>query len=182
MANIINTIDGTATVWSDTTDYSSTVSGLARTHQIDLTSLADAAARQGAKGDLTATRARRYKALAAIEYAVAPASGVVLSIYWASSPSGTAANANPGGTSGSDAAYTGTAGDSLADSLLQLQFVGDMILTADATTVVQYQEIGLLEDILRYGMPVVMNSGGQALHSDAVEMYVALIPLLDEVQ
>ena len=182
MANIINTIDGTATVWADTTDYSSTVSGLARTAQIDLTSLASAAARQGAQADLTITRARRYKVMAGIEYAVAPASGVVCSFYWASSPSGTAANANPGGTTGSDAAYTGTAGDSLADSLLQLEFIGDMVLTADATTVVQYQQIGILENVQRYGFPVVMNSGGQALVADAVEQYVALIPLLDEVQ
>ena len=182
MANEILTKDGTATVWADTTDYSSTVSGISRTDQLDLTSIADGAARQGAKGDLTALRARRYKVMVAAEYAVAPASGVVLSLYWASSPSGTAGNANPGGTSGADAAYTGTTGDSLADSLLQLEFIGDLVLTADATTTVQYQEVGILENIARYGMPVVMNSGGQALHSDAVEMYVALIPLLDEVQ
>ena len=182
MANAINLTDGTATVWADTTDYSSTVSGLARTDQIDLTSLADGAARQGAKGDLGATRANRYKVLVALEYAVAPASQVTASIYWASSPITTAGNANPGGTSGADAAYTGTGGDSLADSLLQLEFLGEMILTADATGTVQYQEVGVLENPARYGMPVVMNSGGQALHSDAVEMYVALLPMIDEVQ
>jgi len=182
MANLINLTDGTATVWADTTDYSSTVSGLARTDQIDLTSVADAASRQGAKGDLGVDRANRYKVLVALEYAVAPASQTVASIYWASSPSGTAGNANPGGTSGSDAAYTGTAGDSLTDSLLQLEFIGNVILTADATTVVQYQEVGILENPARYGMPVVVNSGGQALVSDAVEQYVALLPMLDEIQ
>ena len=182
MANEILLKSGTAKVWADTTDYSSTVSGLTRTDQIDLTSLAAAAARQGAKGDLGATRANRYKVMAAIEFAVAPASGALVSIYWAASPSATAGNANPGGTSGSDAAYTGTAGDALADAILQLQFLGDLVATSDATTVVQYQEIGILENPMRYGMPVVQNSTGQAFVADAVEMYIALIPMIDEVQ
>lgn len=168
---------GTAVVWADTTDYSSTVSGLARTHQIDLTSLADAAARQGAKADIGATRAEESKVIAAFELAVAPVSGEVLELYWAESPSSTAGNANPGGTTGADAAYSGTAGDSLADSVLQLIHIGNFICTADATTVVQYQTIGFLRKILRYGMPVVKNEAGQALHSDAVEMYIALVPM-----
>ena len=33
----------------------------------------------------------------------------------------------------------------------------------------------------RFGMPVVVNSADQALVSDAVEMYVALIPDTDQV-
>ena len=182
MANEILTKDGTAKVWADTTDYSSTVSGLARTDQIDLTSLADTAARQGAKGDLGATRANRYKVLVGIEFAVAPASGTLVEVYWASSPTTTAGNANPGGTDGTDSAYTGTAGDSLADSVLQLQYIGNLVCTADATTVVQYQEIGILENPARYGMPVIKNEGGQALVADAVEQYFALLPMIDEVQ
>lgn len=184
MPNEVLQKEGTAIVWADTTDYVDPTSGgvLTRTHQIDLTSIADAAARQGAKADLTATRARNYLMIAGIEWDVAPASGVVGSFYWAGSPEATAAQANPGGTSGADAAYTGTAGDSLADSVKQLEFVGDLICTADAATVVQYQTIGVLSNIMRYGMPVFVNSGGQALEGDAVEMYIALLPLIDEVQ
>jgi len=47
MANQIPVLSGTPVVWADTTDYAG--DGGARTHQIDLTSLADGAARQGAK-------------------------------------------------------------------------------------------------------------------------------------
>jgi len=174
--NILVT-QGTPIVFADTTDYSSTVSGLSRTHQIDLTSIADAACRQGAKADLGDDRADSFLVLMALEYAVAPASGEVAELYWAESPSATAGNANPGGASGADAAYTGTAGDSIADSVKQLTLIGTMVLTADATAVVQYQTIGVLSPTMRYGMPVVKNEGGQALHNDAAEMYVALIPI-----
>lgn len=182
MPNEVLVKTGTAAVWSDATDYSSTATGLARTAQIDLTSIAAGAARQGAKADLGATRAKQYLVFVGIEFAVAPASFAQVRIYWAGSPSSTAANANPGGASGSDAAYTGTAGDSIADSLLQLQYIGSLIATADATAVVQYQYVGTLVDPDRYGMPVVFNNTAQAFHSDAVEMLVALIPIIDEIQ
>ncbi len=105
---------GTPIVWADVTDYAGDLG--ARTHQIDLTSIAAAAARQGAKADLGATRAAAYAVTVAIEFAVAPTSGDVVSIWWAASPDPTAGTANPGGCTGADAAYTGTAGDSLADS------------------------------------------------------------------
>jgi hypothetical protein len=182
MATEILVKNGTATVWADTTDYSSSVTGLARTHQIDLTSLASGSARQGAKADLGATRARRYAVFAAIEFITAPSSGDIVDIWWASSPSSTAGNANPGGTNGTDAAYTGTAGDSLDDSIKQCRFIGSLVCTADATTVVQYQYIGVLEVIDRYGMPIVDNNADQAFEDDAVEMCIALIPIIDESQ
>lgn len=173
---------GTAIVFANTTDYSSTVSGLARTDQIDLTSLASGAMRQSAKADFGATRARQYRVAVAIEFAVAPASGESVDFYLAASPSATAANANPGGVSGSDAAYTGTAGDSADDSLKQLRYIGSLVATADATTVVQYQEIGIISDLMRYNSIVVDNNASQAFHSDAVEMFVAFIPIIDDVQ
>lgn len=176
--------DGTAVVWADTTDYSSTASGLARTDQIDLTSLAAGSARQGAKADLGATRAAKYEVLAAVEFVAA--SGVLsleeVGIYLGFSPSATAANANPGGLSGSDAAYTGTAGDALADSLPQLEFVGALSTTTDNTTVVQYQKIGEVYAPSRYVIPVVYNNTTGAFVADAVEMYVAMLPIIDEVQ
>lgn len=176
--------EGTAIVWSDTTDYSSTVTGLARTHQIDLTSVSAAAARQGAKADLGATRSRQYLCFIGIEIASAAASDELVTVYWAGSPHATAGNANPGGTDGTDSAYTGSAGDSLADSLKQLQLIGSMVTTADNTTVVQYQTIGVLqgEGLHRYGMPVLVNNSTGALMTDAVEMLIALIPMDDDIQ
>lgn len=181
MPNEILSKDLTAVVWAHST-YSPPAGLPARTHQINLTSLADAAARQGAKADLGATRAMLYLVAVAMELAVAPTSGEIIEIYFGGSLSSTAGNGNPGGLSGSDAAYTGTSGDSLADSVLQLKHAGPLVCTADATGTVQYQEVGIYAPQMRYVMPVVKNESGQALHSDAVEMYVALIPITPEIQ
>jgi len=179
MANEVLLKSGTPTVWADTTDYAG--DGGTRTHQIDLTSLADGAARQGAKADLGATRAERYAVTLCIEMAVAPVSGAAIDLYWAASLHATAATMNPGGCSGVDAAYTGTAGDSMDDSLNQLIPIGSLYLTADATTLLQAMTFSLFPPH-RYGMPVVDNNGGQAMHSDAVECFVALTPLVPEIQ
>ena len=175
---------GTATVWSDTTDYSSTVSGLARTHQIDLTGLIAGTARQGAKADLGATRAFKYNVLVAVEFVGTSGtlSGEEVKFYFAFSPSATAANANPGGASGADAAYSGTAGDSLADSVAQLELAGSLFTTTDDTTVVQYQKVGEIFASGRYVSPVVINDATGNLVADAVEMYIALEPIIDEFQ
>jgi hypothetical protein len=179
MVNEILVKSGTPKVWADATDYAG--DGGTRTHQIDLTSLANAAARQGAKADLGATRAKQYAATVCIEMAIAPASKAAIDIYWAASPHATAATLNPGGCSGADAAYTGTAGDSLDDSLMQLMYLGSISLTADATTLLQTQTFTLFPQH-RYGMPVIDNNGGQALVADAVEMFVSLTPIIPEVQ
>ncbi len=181
LPDTLNFLPGTALVWADTTDYSSTLTGLARTAQIDLTSLGAAAARQGAKVDLGSEFARQHLVYVGIEMDVAPTSGDLVEFWWAGSPHATAGNANPGGTSGSDAAYTGTTGDSLADSKLQLQPLGALICTADIPTVVQYQTLGFFVPKWRYGMPVVVNLADQAFEGDAVEMFVALVPYTDQI-
>jgi len=179
MANEVLLKSGTPTVWADATDYAG--DGGTRTHQIDLTSLADGAARQGAKADLGATRAERYAVTFCVEMAVAPVSGAYVDLYWAASIHATAATMNPGGCSGSDAAYTGTAGDSMDDSLNQLIPVGGLYLTSDADPVLHSMTF-ILFPPHRYGMPVVDNNGGQAMHSDAIECFVALTPLIPEIQ
>lgn len=171
---------GTIIVLADTTDYAGDLG--TRTDQIDLTSVAATAARQSTKFDFGATRAAKYGIFVAIEFAVAPTSGEVVDFYLAPSPSATAGTANPGGCSGADSAYTGTAGDSLADSLLQLDYVGSLIATADATTVVQFQRIGTYSPTERYASLVVVNNTSQALVADAVEMAVLITPVVDEIQ
>lgn len=173
---------GTAVVFADVTDYSSTISGLARTDQIDLTSLAAGAARESDKADFGSVRAHLFAVYVGIEFAVAPVSLEAVDFYLAQSPSATAANANPGGTDGADSAFTGTAGDSLDDSLRQLTYLGSLSVTADATTLVQYQRIGTAANIMRNCSIVVDNNTAQALVADAVEMFVAFIPLITESQ
>jgi hypothetical protein len=180
MANEVLIKSDTPIVWADVTDYAGDLG--TRTHQIDLTSVAAGAARQGAKADLGATRAAVYAVTVAIEMAVAPTSGAIASIWWAASPSATAGTANPGGCSGADAAYNGTAGDSIADSILQLTLIGSLVMTSDATTVVQFQTF-MFSPEHRYGSPVVYNEEAtQAFVADADEMGIAFTPIIDEVQ
>ncbi len=171
-------------VWADTTDYAG--DGGARTKQIDLTSLGNGAAREGAKADLTATRAARFAVELCVEFVSsgAPESGETVDLYWGPSNNGTAGTANPAGLTGVDAAYTGTAGDSLADSLKQLLYIGSLVLTADVAAVVQRQTF-VFSPPTRHGIPVVVNSCNDAsedFHSDAIEMYIRMTPLVDEVQ
>lgn len=180
MANEILVKQGTAVCWADTTDYASTLSGIARTHQIDLTSLATTKARQGVKADLGAKRPAGYSVLLGIEMDVAPVAGTVVEVYWSSSYSSTAGTGNAGGASGADEAYKDA---EEAEWVQQLIFVGQMVLTADAATVVQRQCVNpYFSPPTQYGMPVIRNSGGQAFEGDAIEMYLALVPVTDESQ
>lgn len=169
---------GTPIVWADIGgDFGD--SPIAGTVQLTLVSLADAAARQGPKVDLGATRAAAYSVTLRLEYDVAPVSGTIAELWWAPSPHTTAGTANPGGVSGTDAAYTGTAGDSLADSINQLTLIGIMYLTSDAATVVQ-QQTWVFSPEERYGSPVIYNTGGQALEGDDIEMSLIFTPLVDQ--
>lgn len=180
MATEILVKNGTPVVWADTTDFSSTNNGYTRTAQLDLTSIAHAAARQGDKADLGANRAAQYAVHVGFELDVAPTAGSVIEVYWSSSASGTAGTGNAGGASGSDAAYK--AGEE-AEWAKQLTFLGVLICTNDAAPTVQHQCINpCFQPPQRYGMPVVYNRSGQAFEGDAVEMYVALVPLIDEFQ
>lgn len=180
MANEILVKNGTPVVFADTTDYSSALSGYTRTAQILLETLANNAARQSDKVDLGATRARRYAIHVGIEIDVAPTAGTTISFFWSASASATAGTGNAAGASGADGAYK--AGEE-AEWLRQAIFLGSLVCTADAATTVQRacicEEFNPPE---RYGQIIVLNECGQALEGDSQEMYVALVPLKDEVQ
>lgn len=179
MANQILVENGTPVVFADSTDYSSTNSGYTRTAQLDLTSIANGAARQSDKVDLGATRAARYAVRVGIEMDVAPTAGTTVEFYWSASASGTAGTGNSGGASGADGAYKAGEEDEWKK---QLMLLGVLVLTADAAPTVQIQTVGLFAPPERYGQVVVVNEGGQAFEGDAVEMFVALVPLIDEIQ
>lgn len=179
MANEILVKSGTPIVWADSGEYAG--DGGARTHQIDLNGLSVGAARAGAKADLGATRAKQYAVTVCVEMAVAPTSLSSVDVYWAASPHATAGTLNPGGCTGVDEAYSGTAGDSLDDSLNQLIYLGTVSLTSDADPVLQMQTFTLFPSH-RYGMPVIDNNSDQAMHSDAIECFVSLTPIVPEIQ
>jgi hypothetical protein len=180
MATEILVKTGTPVVFADTTDFSSTNNGFTRTHQLDLTSIANGAARQSDKADLGATRPAKYAVRVAIEMDVAPTAANEVDFYWSASHSGTAGTGNDGGASGADAAYK--AGEE-AEWVRQLIPMGSLVLTNDAATTVQYQTINSnFVPPQRYGSVIVYNRSGQAFEGDAVEMYVALVPITDEFQ
>lgn len=181
---LVKVTEQTPIVWANSGDYSSTVSGFTRTHAMDFTSIASGAYEEGAKADLGATRWPEYAVHVAIEFASGAISGETIDYYWGSSNSGTAGTHNPGGMDGVGGVYTGTAGDSAADSVQQLLFLGSLVTTSDQTTVVQYGMIGYLSGsaILRYGMPLLLNGSTGATVADSVEQYIALVPIAPDVQ
>ncbi|MBX9623789.1 MAG: hypothetical protein K2X82_08235 [Gemmataceae bacterium] len=144
-------------------------------YAITLTSLANGAARQGAKGDLSAAAggfwARRWAVELQSAVAVAATNGNVLELYWAGSPSATAGTDNPGGASGTDASFA-----TPAEYKLQLTYIGLLNLSNAAGTGVQTQMLEFFPS-LRYGMPVLVNSSGQALSGTAGNHEIRLIPV-----
>lgn len=181
MANqVLRTIGSPTTIMlADTTDFDNTP--IADTDQIDLTSQADGAAIQSDKFDFGVDWAELYDVHSEFEVDVAPASGEVISLYIAPSDESGAALGNPGGIVGADGAYTGTAGDSLADSLLQLEFIGDVPCTSDADPVMQIKTL-TYSPVHRYGTLVVVNDSGQAFVADATHHYIRFTPVVPEVQ
>lgn len=180
MSNLIYVNKGTPVVWADIGgDFGD--SPIAGTKQITLAALASAAARQGVKVDLGDPRPEAYEVILRLEWDVAPADGAAAYLYFAPSPHVTAGTANPGGASGTDAAYTGTAGSTIAESLKQCDLALILPCTNDADTIIQ-QVSGIYRPPEQYISPVVYNLGGQALEGDDVEMSIILIPLPHEIQ
>jgi hypothetical protein len=148
--------------------------------QLSLASLAAAAARQSAKIDAGANRGPSYTVISCIEVASGAAvSGELVSLYWAPSGSAIAAVGNPGGVSGVDSAYTGTAQDSLTDSLKQLVPIGSHIATIDDTLDAVPFQIAVVNSHfwlpLRYGSLIVVNNLTGSLHTDDIEMNIVFI-------
>lgn len=181
MPNEILHKTGTPIVIADATDWpSGGAHGFGNdNYQIDLTSLANGAARQSAKIDFGATRARLYAVRVGIEVDVAPTAGTLIEFYLSPSASDTAGTGNDGGASGADGAYKAGEED---EWKRQLVYLGALVLTADAAPTVQIGTIGLITPPERYGSIVVVNKSGQALEGDAAEMFIALVPIKDEVQ
>ncbi len=164
-------------------DYAGDLGG--QTDQIDLTSLGVGAARQSDKVDLgvgATLLGTRFAVYVAIEFDTVPPSGERVDIWIGFSPSAVAATANPGGLTGVDGAYSGTAGDLLDDSLKQLEFLGALIATSDAAPVVQFQFIGWFIAPERHVSFVVDNNTADAFEGDAIEMGIRIVRYVDEVQ
>lgn len=145
-------------------------------YAITLTSITNGNGRQGAKGDLGASRARIWDVLFTGAVGSAATAGNTLDLYWAASDSGTAGTDNPGGTSGTDATFNTTPSEYAA----QLLFIGSLVLSNNAGTGVQKQWLSFVPPC-RYGMPVVINSSGQTLSATGGNFLIRLIPRLEQV-
>lgn len=143
---------------------------------ITLASLANGSYRQSVKLDLGATRAEWFDVYVDIEMAATPTAGNTIDLYWAPSSSATAGTDNGGNVSGTDAAYTGYSSNAAA-SVLQLQPMGALYLTAQATSTVQRGYAGRFSPAQRYGSLVVGNSGGSAVHSSDSNCQIRIVPV-----
>ncbi len=190
MANkILVAANGTPIVFADSVNYPGDGGdGGARTHQINMKSLAAAAARQSDKADIdTGGVTNRFPQTFTMTIrwhwtiGTAPTAGGTVDCYWAPSVSGTAGTANPGGVSGSDGNYTGTAGSSLAESLKLLQFLGSLIVTLDEDGDYEQQShIVILPT--QYGSLVVVNNTDSAPEVGGEVLSVTFTPREYEVQ
>lgn len=177
MATEVLVKSGTPVVWAYAAEYGD--APYADNYSLDLGGLANAAARQGAKGDFGATRAAQYAVRVSVELDVDLSAAGSIEVYHSSSPSGTAATGNTGGATGSDAAYT----PGVNSQVEHLMLVGILSLPATCDDDIAYDGIiGYITIPERYGMPVIVNKSGQALEVTADKMYVAYLPVIDEIQ
>jgi len=163
---------GTPIVWDAAgTNYAFTLASLTTTAT---------AAWQGVKGDLTTPRGARMLVRLQTQFVTngTPAAGEVVEVYWAGSPSSTAGTDNPGGATGTNAAYTGVGTG--AQSKRQLQFVGALVL--DASTGSQVADVGVFTPIHRYGMPVVCNLSTRQLATTTTAHVLTVYPIVDQIQ
>lgn len=146
--------------------------------QIDLTGVAaSGGARHSAKGSLGTPWALDWSVDACLEFETAPTDGGQVEFYWAASPSATAGTGNPGGVTGSDAAFTDTAGN-----LGQLMFIGILPVR---NNVINIGHIGIIRPPYQWGSVLIVNQADQALRSTATAMdetHVVMTSLETEVQ
>ena len=150
---------------------------------LTLSGVVDAAGRQSTKIDLGATRAPEYEVLGCVDFTgETPTAGKTVDYHWAPSTSGTEANGNVAGNSGADADAPGGAlgAITLAEFLLQCQFIGSLIIHDGA--VVQNGLVGRFSPSSRYGQLIVVNNSGDAFEADDVEMHQVMTPIVPEVQ
>ena len=148
--------------------------------QLDMTSVANGAAREAAKVDFGVSRASAFSVIASFEFAATPTTGEVVELYWAPSPIETAANGNIMSIDGVDAAAPSGIG-TLAELVAASQLIGNFRCTNDATPSVQTSVVGILVPTERYGILIVKNESGAAFHSDAVELHIVFNPITEVI-
>ena len=184
MATEILVKNGTALVFQSASYSPTAINDIGSTGTVvDLTlnSIAAAAAKNSDQVDLGATRADSYSVIAAIEWFAAVTAGGKVDLYWSPSNNATVTDGNPGKPDGVDGAYTGDGGGTVAESVLQMQFIGSFI-TTDLVGV-QIARVGEFSPQERYGQLIVVNNSSATLcGTDDIESAIAITPIIDELQ
>lgn len=149
---------------------------------LSLSSIASGAAKNSDQLDLGTTRARTYHLIAALEFFSAPGAGETVDFYWSPSFNSSVAVGNPGHSDGIDGAYTGDGGGTVAESVLQMQYIGTMILTD--LVGVQIADIGMFHPNARYGQLIIVNNTATVAicATDDIESSILMVEILDEIQ
>jgi hypothetical protein len=145
----------------------------AGTYAITLTSLANAALREGGKGDFydaTMGYPELLEILFETAVGVAATDGNVIELWVGESDSATAGTNNPGGLSGADATVTNG-----AQLRRQLNYAGGLSLSNATGTSVQRVRL-LYHPTQRYVVPAVYNNSGQALSGTAANHKITVTP------
>ncbi len=184
MSDFILNTNGTRFVFADHLSSGFTPSttqdwavGTTTNVQLAMASVADGAARESAKFDFGVDRAVAYRVDAVFEFAATPTSGTAVELGFAGSPIITAANANPMGMLGVDGSVPSGVG-TIAEVMKAIDFIGNFRVGAIATPSLQSGFVGILVPSEQYGMLVVKNESGAAMHSADTKMHVVLSPLL----
>jgi hypothetical protein len=177
----VKEVSGTPIVVGDCSgDYAAGFGGCVT--QITLASLGASAARQSVKINFGDNREQRYSMQVSVVKTSAGTSGPVVDYYIAPSTSCTAGTNNSGGTTGTDAAYSGHAGGGLTASLKQLMYIGALVSTADGNTVVQRATVGQFRVPTQCANLVVVNNMGVTFHTSDADIAVQILPIGTQIQ
>jgi len=145
-------------------------------YAITCTSLADAAAREGAKGDLGAAWARRYEVTFEFKLTSAGANGTEVELYTSQSDSATAGTNNEGNATGADAALSNP-----AETKQLMTPIGSVPVSNALGTGTQRKKFEFCPTS-RYQIPVVVNRAGVAFSSTAADTIIVFKPLEELIQ
>jgi len=173
---------GTVLIFADSSYSPGTNTTLGtRTDDIDVVGLTTGQAREGVKADLGAIHAPSFSVDLTCEFAT-DADGTI-DLYWSESHSATAAVGNMGNVTGADADWAGAVGETLAESLKHMLFIGSFQCAAQNTADgVQIGHVGIFSPMQRYGVLVYHNNTADTMHSDSVECAVRFTPIIPDIQ
>ena len=154
-----------------------------RTNDIDVVGLTADQAREGVKIDLTMPHAPSYSVDMSVEMATDPAAGGTIDLYWSESHSASAAVGNMGNVTGADADWAGAVGETLAESLTHMLYIGSLpVAVQNDADGVQIGHVGIFSPVQQYGVLVWHNNTSVVIHSDSIECAVRFTPIIPDIQ